>query len=76
VSDITILEMYVIYHQPKDIPSPYVLRKWNLGDEGLKTEGEFATGETLDEIRSLLPNYLIKLPRDPNDDPVIVETWI
>jgi hypothetical protein len=30
----------------------------------------------LDELRSLLPPGLCPVPRDPSDDPNILETWI
>jgi hypothetical protein len=70
------LEMYVIYYRPKDHPTLYVLRKWNISNVGASPDDEFAMGETLDEIRSLVPHYCVRLERDPNDDPVIVESWI
>jgi len=34
------------------------------------------TASTLEELREKLPFGLHRLPRNPNDDPVIVETWV
>jgi hypothetical protein len=71
------LEMYVIYYRPKDHPTLYVLRKWIIGEEGkCSPDDEFALGETLDGIRSLVPEHCVNLGREANDDPVIVESWI
>jgi len=70
------LEMFIIYYRPKDHPTLYVLRKWHIGAGALRPDDEFALGATLDEIRSLVPDYCVRLERDPNDDPVIVESWL
>jgi hypothetical protein len=74
---IELVEMYVIYCRPKDHPNLYVLRKWHLGSGGMvKPDDEYALGETLDEIRSLIPNHCVCIGRQPEDDRVIVESWV
>ena len=70
------LEMYVIYRRPSDHPAPYAMRKWHIGDEGATPDDELATGETLDEIRSLIPHNFVRFERNPSDDPVFVESWL
>jgi hypothetical protein len=74
----TVMEMYVVYKRPKDYPDHYVLRKWIIGaakDRPLPSEW-FALADTLDAIRAQVPNGFIRLERDPNDEPQIVECWI
>ncbi len=37
---------------------------------------ELATADTLEAVRSLVPAGLVRLPRDPADDPVVYESWV
>ena len=32
--------------------------------------------DTLDALRNRLPPGLVQMPRDPSDDPNIVESWL
>lgn len=41
----------------------------------LPTE-QFHTAPSLEEVRKFIPLGMTKLPRDPQDDPVIVESWV
>lgn len=73
------LTLWTIYNHPTDAPEPfgYAVREWHVGDEG----GPHATSQvlfamTLEDARALVPPGLFRLERDPNDDPVIVETWL
>lgn len=66
------LPLWVIYDRPTDMPNAFVARKW-LND--VPTHEVLQAG-TLDGLRSLLPRGLHLLPRDPADDPKIVEVWI
>jgi hypothetical protein len=71
------LAMWTIYDHPKDFPDHFVARKW------LITAGEaVATAETMsEEDLETLRKYMIAsgaycLPRQPDDGPVVVESWI
>lgn len=66
------LFIWVIYFNTKDYPQKYVTRKFL--NETPTTE--VFTENTLDEIRERIPVGLFRLDRHPQDDPVIVETWI
>jgi hypothetical protein len=73
------MEMFVVYERPRDYPDKFVVRRWWIG----KTPGEpeadkdwFYLGETLDDVRAHVPGWCVRLERDPNDEPHIVECWI
>lgn len=68
---------YVIYDRPTDYPHCFVARRWLvMGDELLPEVPPFAVGPTLDAVRDLLPPGLLRMERQEEDDPNIVETWI
>jgi hypothetical protein len=73
-----VLPIWTVYDHPRDYPHCYVARKFLVG--GLADElptDEVITAPTLDEIRELMERRgLTCLRRAPEDDPVIVETWI
>lgn len=66
------LPIWVIYNSPVDLPGRYVARKWLLD----QPTAELVQGKTLEEVREKLPNGLVMLPRDVQDDSKIVESWI
>ncbi len=61
-----------IYNSPKDYPGKYVARLWDVD----KPTNMVAIAESLEEIREAKPPEMMIMDRMPNDDPVIVETWI
>lgn len=63
---------WTIYRHPKDFPDKYVLRKFFYA---LPT-GDKYLADTLEDIRKHVPNGLVRIPRDKDDDQPIVETWI
>lgn len=66
------LELWTIYDKPDDFPGGFVARKWLLD----QPTSELLQNQTLEGIRAMLPHGLMCLPRAPEDDPRIVETWI
>ena len=68
------LATWTIYDHPTDFPDHYVAREFV---DGKPTES-FIQGSELDTIRQILiaDFGLTCIPRDPTDDPVIVETWV
>jgi hypothetical protein len=71
------LIMWVIYDSPKDARmARFVARKFEIGPGTVTPTRDAFEGDTLEEMRSLLPPGLHRLAREPGDDPVIVETWL
>lgn len=66
------LTIWVIYERPWDYPNNFVARAWEFD----KPTEEILLGDSLEEVRQLLPAGLFRMPRAPTDDPVIVETWL
>lgn len=61
-----------VYNSPSDYPAQYVARLWDL-----QTPTAYVvTAGTLDEIRRLIPQNLIRFSRSQQDDPCIEEAWI
>lgn len=75
-----VVEVYAIYDHPRDYPDEFVARRWRIRrglDMALADLGPpNIRGETLNEVRRQLPAGLVRLGRLPDDDPVIVETWL
>lgn len=68
-----------VYDHPKDFPHGYVARM-NISANGGKTTYVPPTiyigRETLDEVRAAIPPDMVKMMRHPQDDPVILETYV
>jgi hypothetical protein len=74
----TALAMWTVYAHPKDYPEKYVARRFDVDDKGAKPSESVIIAPDLETLRTVLEieMHLTCLPRDRNDDPVIVETWI
>lgn len=66
------MPMIAIYKKPKDYPTKYVARVWNLNQPTRLV----ALGDTYAEIRAVIPEGMCCIGRTEKDDPVIVEVWI
>lgn len=64
--------MISIYEHPSDFPDNYVARLFDIG----APTAYIAVASALEDLRRIMPDNLICLPRFPDDDPVIVECWI
>jgi len=72
------MPMWVICKNPSDYPGKFTARLHIIDfdtKQSIPTK-EMFVADTLDEARELIPQGLALIPRYPNDDPVIVETWI
>jgi hypothetical protein len=71
------LPMFVVYDHPRDYPNVYVARA-HLTGKGRAEPTPFAIMDgSLDTIQTTMEALgLVKLDRSPQDDPVILETWI
>lgn len=71
------LLVWVVYCNPSDYPNKYVVRVHQAMNDGTVEVSKNAwVRDSLAEVRSLVPWGLFCMPRDPNDDPSIVESWL
>jgi hypothetical protein len=69
------LSIWTVYQRPADYPSKFVARRW-LASASLVATDDVLIDDTLIALRGRLPPGLVQMPRDPSDDPSIVETWL
>lgn len=70
------LLIWTIYDHPADYPDFYVARPTIIRP---KTSGHLPMhllAKDLDTLRTMLPDGLTRLPRQPTDDPSVVEVWV
>ena len=70
-----ILSIWTVYERPLDHPEQFVARRWVATPQPVPTD-EVLFAHDLDDLRQKMPSGLVRMPRQPGDDPVIVETWI
>lgn len=70
------LSMWTVYAGPSDYPRHFVARKFLVGEKGGIPTNEMFLGDTLAEVRELIPPGLYCIPRTIDDDKTIVETWL
>ena len=72
------LPIWVVYDHPADFPDAFVARQHIATGDGAGPTTAYITGDDLDAIRRFLQQLLglVKRDRQPDDDPVIVETWL
>jgi hypothetical protein len=72
------LDIWVIYYNTSDHPGVYALRRqWPQADGTVVCDPQGYTCPKIEPLQELLEHRgLVKLMRSPEDDPVIVETWI
>lgn len=67
----------MIYDHPKDFPDSFVVRsQWPLPGGVIAFSKVARTAPTLEAARKLIPQGLYCIKRSPEDDPVIVESWL
>lgn len=68
-----LVPLITIYKNPKDFPDQYVARLFDIG----RPTGRFFAADTYEEVLKEIPTRgMVRIPRRPNDDPVIVEVWM
>lgn len=73
----TRIVMFVIYDHPADFPNEFVCRRCYPDAGRVEFDPDlFARGKTLGEVRDQIPAGACRLEWSPDDDPVIVETWL
>ena len=70
------LEIWTVYEHPRDYPNNFVARKF-LFD---KPTDEILICDNLDVLRKAIqrasPIILTRIDRSPDDNPVVVESWL
>lgn len=74
------ISSWTIYHNPKDFPGLFVARRFELD----KPTDDHFTHTDVECVRQWVHAEAVNsgqgspycLPRQPQDDPVIIETWI
>jgi hypothetical protein len=73
------LAIWTVYKHPKDYPDKYVARRFDVDGRGkVRPSDSVIITDGLDQLRDVLQHelHLVKLMRNEEDDPVIVETWL
>lgn len=74
------LWIHVIYERPSDYPNSFLVRRQSPNADGtILVATNCIIAPSLEIAREMLEFTfpgLYRLPREENDDPVIVETWI
>jgi hypothetical protein len=77
-----VMTQWTVYYNPSDYPGLYVVRPWDIvqGEpEPVPRLSEHWVCGSLEEARAIILHgdpSLYCLPRQPGDDPVIVEVWL
>jgi hypothetical protein len=71
-----LLTIWTIYDKPKDHPDGFIARRFEVGADGPVPTGDIMTGDLEDMRETLWKAGLLKLTRDPLDEPQIVESWV
>lgn len=71
------MESWTIYARPADFPDvPFVVRNWIITPGAMVPGGAVAFCDSLEQARHVIPEGLTRFERNPDDDPVIVESWL
>lgn len=72
------LAMWTVYDHPTDYPDKFVARLFEVDRNGARVTPSILVADDIETIRDILQFelHLVKLMRSPEDDPVIVETWL
>jgi hypothetical protein len=70
------INIYVIHRSPRDYPGKHVVRINRVFPGRVVVGPLVGVVDTLEEARGLVPAGLACLPRHPEDEPQIVESWL
>lgn len=71
-----VLTQYAIYVNPADMPGRFVTREWHIArGASAPLAGRAWPANSLEQARRVVPEGMVRLERQPDDDPVILETW-
>ena len=70
------LTMWTIFDHPNDYPDTFVARRFEVGKQGVQATDCTLFGAAAVELQNVFREAgLIRVCRQPGDDPVILETW-
>lgn len=72
--DMGALMIWTVTANTTDYPNQVAARPHNTVEPG--PYASVLLGDTLEEVRAMLPPGLVRMERDPNDAPAIVEIWL
>lgn len=71
------LVLWTVYDHPKDYPDRYVARMFDVTAGKVRPTLATIMSSDLEWLRAALREmHLTRLERSPEDDPVVLETWI
>jgi hypothetical protein len=72
------MDCWTVYFDPKDYPGKYAVRRFRIGEVSAKVKptSDVYVADTLESARAHIPFGLLRFPRYPHDDSVIVECWM
>ena len=73
--------LWTVYEKPKDYPDKWVCRRWEMDkdDSAMLATSDVITGTSYAAVITALLSQtvgLVRIARDPSDDPCIVESWL
>lgn len=70
--------MMVVYDHPNDFPLEYVARRYRIRAGQVSAQEDVLRDTDLERLRERIraEGFNTRIERYPNDDPVIVESWI
>lgn len=73
----SILCIWTIYDSPLDAPGQFVMRRFEVIDGGYRPTTEAHVSSNIRELRLLMQRRgLYRIPRQVEDEPHIVESWL
>lgn len=72
------LLLWTIYERPLDYPDGFVVRLHRVLPGMSVATNHAVVAESLEEARGLIPGRcsMLRVPRSPQDEPQIVESWL
>lgn len=72
-----ILSIWTIYDRPRDFPNTFVARRHEAMAGATRPTQDVMICTDLERLRDHLARMgLTMIPREPGDDPMIVESWL
>lgn len=70
------MPIITVYNSPLDFPGKYVARIHDIENGKPLPQPYALIKDSLEEIREVIPEQFIRMPRDPHDVVCIEEVWI
>lgn len=64
--------VFTVYYNPTDFPGKYVVRLF----DGPQPTRLLVVTDTLKAVREAIPPMFYRVPREPGDEPKMLETWL